>query len=114
MAVSTRSLLALLSLVAVFAASLFTPAVSRACPFCSAPSLTLSEQVAQSDAAVLVQWASGEKPRSESEASEDSDQVSAPARSLGTTSYEIIEVLRGSGDDLKKGGQITIPRYRAG
>jgi hypothetical protein len=114
MSVSTRSLLALSALVAVVAASLFTPSVAPACPFCSAPSLTLAEQVAQSDAAVLVQWASGEKPGSDSEASEDSEQVSAPGRSLGSTTYEVIEVLRGSGDDLKKGGRVTIPRYRAG
>ena len=34
--------------VLVVGASLFTPAVAHACPFCSAPSLTLSEQLAQS------------------------------------------------------------------
>ena len=37
------------------------------CPFCSAPSLTLSEQMAQSDAVVLVEWVRGRKPTDEQE-----------------------------------------------
>ena len=41
--------------------------IVRCCPFCSAPSLTLSEQLTQSDAAVLVQWVDGEPARSRQE-----------------------------------------------
>src|SRR5262245_47514834 len=36
------------------------------CPFCPAPSLTLSEQVAQADAIVLVQWVSGKPAEGQS------------------------------------------------
>jgi hypothetical protein len=112
----TRSV-ALLGLSAALLAS--TSDAGWLCPFCSAPSLTLSEQLAQADAAVLVQWASGEEPKRESvETTQigDAGEVSAPvlARSVGTTSYEIIEVVRGPQDKLKKGDLITIPRYRAG
>lgn len=98
---------------------LSTPQASPACPFCSAPSLTLAEQLAQADAAVLVQWVSGEQPgrgSSDSEAATDSAEVSIPTvrRSVGSTSYEIIEVVRGPEDKLKKGELVTISRYRAG
>lgn len=92
------------------------PAAATACPFCSAPSLTLSEQLAQADAAVLVQWASGEKPQSETP-DDDADPAEVAARavtrSLGTTTYEIVEVVRGPEDRLKKGDPVTLPRYRA-
>lgn len=72
-----------------------------ACPFCSAPSLTLSEQVAQADAAVLVQWAKGEQG--------DSD-----AGDIGSTTYKIVEVMNAGEQGLAKGDDIELPRYRAG
>ena len=37
-----------------------------ACPFCSAPSLTLSEQMDQADAILKVKWHSAEKATAES------------------------------------------------
>ncbi len=73
--------------------------VLAACPFCSAPSLTLSEQVAQSDAVILVKWVSSRK-------TED--------QKPGSTTYQIEQVVRGPKTLLKKGGQITLVRYRTG
>lgn len=72
---------------------------AQACPFCSAPSLTLSEQLAQSDAAVLVQWVDGTKPEE---------------KQAGRTVYEVREILRNPRKQLKKGDRITLDRYRAG
>lgn len=68
------------------------------CPFCSAPSLTLSEQLAQSDAVVLTKWAGATKPKE--------DQT-------GSTQFEITEVVRGPEKDLKKGGRVLVQEYRA-
>jgi hypothetical protein len=71
------------------------------CPFCSAPSLTLSEQLAQADAAVLVQWSAG-----------------APADSAagdqGTTTYSVLDVVKAGDSKMVKGDAITVPRYREG
>ncbi len=76
-----------------------TPRSARCCPFCSAPSLTLSEQLAQSDAAVLVQWVEATKPEE---------------KSTGKTTYAIVEVARGPKAMLKKDDKLTVPRFRAG
>ena len=73
---------------------------SVACPFCSAPSLTLCEQLNMSDAAVLVEWADG-KPA-------DRDKGFA-----GSTQYSILKVVHDSSGNLKVGGKIHIERYRA-
>jgi len=70
---------------------------ARCCPFCSAPSLTLAEQMAQADAAVLVQWVGGKK---------------ATDKSAGETVYEIRQIVRNHKNELKVGGRITLPRYR--
>jgi hypothetical protein len=70
-----------------------------ACPFCSAPSLTMAEQVAQSDAALLVKWTGG-KP--------------AAGNDGGSTDFEIVEILRQqSGGNLKRGGTLSLARYRS-
>ncbi len=69
------------------------------CPFCSAPSLTLAEQLAQSDAAVLVQWVEGTKPTGEK---------------AGKTVYEIRQILRSPKSSVKKGERVTLARFRAG
>lgn len=71
-----------------------------ACPFCEAPSLTLTEQLAQSQAAVLVQWAGGK----------EADRERSFA---GTTNYEILEVVEDESGKLKKGQPIVLDRYRA-
>ncbi len=75
------------------------PTAGQACPFCTAPSLTLSEQLEQSDATVLVQWVEGKEP-------ENDDP--------GTTVYEVREVISSSQEDIKAGDRITLARYRSG
>jgi hypothetical protein len=90
--------------------ALLFPTGVPACPFCSAPSLTLSEQYAKADAAVLGQWISGEM---------------ATKEKLGSTTYEIVQVARtpfktvenGKAENDKavaKGKHITLERYRPG
>lgn len=69
------------------------------CPFCSAPSLTMAEQLAQSDAVVLTKWVGG-KP--------------AAGVDGGTTDFEIVEVVKQpAGSGLKPGGKLSLVRYRA-
>ncbi|RMG37894.1 MAG: hypothetical protein D6725_08225 [Planctomycetota bacterium] len=70
--------------------------VASACPFCSAPSLTLGEQVDQADVAVVVAWDSG-KP----------GQDDSP----GTTTYRVQRVIKGP--QTLSDTTITLPRYRA-
>lgn len=72
---------------------------AAACPFCSTPSLTMSEKLSQADAAVLVEWQGGKK---------------GTGRTLGNTVYEISTVVKGSKSTLKPGGEILLSRYRAG
>lgn len=73
----------------------------QACPFCSAPSLTLTEQLNSSQAAVLVQWKGG-KPANLDEGF------------AGTTEYEVIRVVHDSTSKIKSGELLTLDRYRAG
>lgn len=68
-----------------------------ACPFCSAPSLTLTEQATQSDVVVLAGWKSGSKG-SATDANQDA-----------TTTFEIREVLKGP---FKKGDTVTLAGYQ--
>src|SRR5579864_1593898 len=70
-----------------------------ACPLCSAPSLTLSEQLAKADVVILAQWVSGEMPEKEK---------------LGSTTYEIVNAARTPVKSVEKGKKITLDRYRAG
>ena len=70
------------------------------CPFCDAPSLTLAEQLSASQAAVLVQWAGGEKANREKSFS-------------GTTNYEIVDIVEDESGKLKKKDIIKLDRYRA-
>ncbi len=68
------------------------------CPFCSAPSLTLTEQFSEADAVVLVQWVGGEP----------STEVDP-----GTTEFEVLDIPRNKGIKLTKGKNLKVPRYRA-
>ena len=70
---------------------------AQACPFCSAPSLTLSEQLVQADTAVLVKWVEGKK---------------TDGRTPGSTTYEIVDINKGSKATLKKGQKILLTRFR--
>jgi len=69
---------------------------AMACPFCSAPSLTLSEQAAQSDVVLLAKWKSGAKGNID-EGSESS------------TTFEVAKVLKGP---FKPGDVITQVGYQ--
>lgn len=70
-----------------------------ACPFCSAPSLTLTEQMDQANAALLVKWAGGQPAK-------DQDG--------GFTEYEVVEVVKQpTGGKLEKGNKVKLVRYRA-
>ena len=72
---------------------------ATSCPFCSAPSLTLSEQVSQADAVVLVKWAGGQP---------------AKISDAGSTDFEIAEIVhQPEGGKLVQGGKIALIRYRA-
>ncbi len=91
---------------------------ARACPFCGVAQMTLTEMLAQADAAVLVQWVGGEK-----------DTEAKP----GTTTYQIQQVVKAPkrlakdqqvaaatepkpklADALVKDQKITLDRYRSG
>ena len=88
--------------VAVFAS--FADAKLFGCPFCSAPSLTFSEQLATADAAVLVQWVATEKGKTDEDGT-----VLKPDRTI----YEITRILRDTKDkSLKKGDKIELARLR--
>ena len=78
------------------------PAAHR-CPFCSAPSLTLAEQLAQSDAAALVMWVEAKKAR-------EVDGKRLPSSTL----YEVREVIRDARGSVKQGNRVTLGRFRSG
>jgi hypothetical protein len=69
-----------------------------ACPFCSAPSLTLSEQMEQADVVLQVAWKESRKG-SEGEA--------------GVTVYEITKIVKAPEGLLKVGDNIELPAFRA-
>lgn len=85
--------------VAVLVAVFFVANSANSCPFCSAPSLTLSEQVAQADAVVLVKWVGGQ---------------AAKLTDVGSTEMEVIDVVsQPEGGKLAKGSKVHLVRYRA-
>jgi hypothetical protein len=83
------------------AAVIAGPAVALSCPFCAAPERTLTEQLGEAAAAVLVQWASGTPANREKE-------------TLGETNYRVVEVLRDGGEKIEKGSTIRLDRFRPG
>jgi hypothetical protein len=86
-------------LLIALATVLFASPLVLACPFCAAPSLTLSEQLTQADAAVLVQWV---------------DATAPTEKSPGSTQYVVVQVAHAGKEKLKKDDKIVVPRYRAG
>lgn len=88
------------SIVLGLALLVLTAAEAICCPFCSAPSLTLCEQLNMSDAAVLVQWEGG-KPADREKGF------------LGSTEYTVLKVVHDSSGELKPGGKVNLHRYRA-
>lgn len=78
-------------------ASLISPLpAALACPFCGVAQMTLTEQLAQADAAALVQWVGGEK-----------DTEAKP----GNTTYQVKQVVKGP-KSLAKDQKVTLDRYR--
>ena len=89
-----------IAIAGVFVIALCVTSLSRiaACEYCGGPRQTLSEEFANADAVVLVQWKAGR----------------APAGMLGNTTFSVIEIARGPKDVLKKDDQIKVTQYRAG
>lgn len=85
--------------IALVAMLLVVSQVASSCPFCSAPSQTLSEQVAQADVVLLVKWLDGKAPN-----------LAFP----GSTDFEIVDVVQQpEGGKLEKGKKVELVRYRA-
>ena len=72
---------------------------ASACPFCSAPQLTLAEMIDQYDHLVLASWVQGTRPTSES---------------AGSVDFMIVAVGRSQEDQLKTGQTLTLPFYVSG
>lgn len=73
-----------------------------ACPFCSAPQLSMAEQLVQAEAALICKWDSGEKPDDE-------------GRNFGKTYYTVFEILNNTDKkEIKVGDKIEIDGYRSG
>lgn len=80
-------------------AAAFTPlSAAVACPFCGVAQMTLTEQLAAADAAVLVQWVGGVK-----------DTEAKP----GTTTYQVQQIVKGP-KSLAKDQKIVLDRFRSG
>jgi len=78
----------------------FVASPAKSCPFCPGPSLTLTEQVAQADAAVLVKWLSSRPPT-----------LSDP----GLCELEVVDVdHQPDGSKLAERGKIKLTRHCAG
>ena len=93
-------LASILCCAALLAVAVFAPLPAAACPFCSAPSLTLTEQLAGADAAVLVKWVGG---------------TPAKLSDTGMTEFEVVEVVhQPTGGKLEKGAKLSLIRYRTG
>ncbi len=91
-----------IALVATLLGSLLYSPNMQACPFCSAPQLTLAEQIAQTDAAIIGEWVSGIKP--------DFD-----AGTAGSTVYRINKLINSPNNPkLKVGQEITVEGYYPG
>src|SRR5688572_16597220 len=70
------------------------------CPFCEAPSLTLTEQLNQADVAVLVQWV-------------ESRPANREEGFAGATTYEVVDVVHDAYDTYTHAGRITLDLHRA-
>ena len=85
--------------------AVFVPVAVVACPFCSAQSMTLTEQVSGADCSILVKWVSG---------------IPAKVSDAGSTEFEIVDVIHqdvGGKQDptgkLKPGAKLSLIRYRS-
>lgn len=91
--------LIVLTAILIMGLAVFEVRSAISCPFCSAPSLTLSEQVSQADAVLLVKWVGGK---------------AGDLANLGSTEFEIVDVVRQpDGGKFAKGEKVQLVRYRA-
>ncbi len=81
--------------------TLLTTQVALSCPFCSAPSLTLTEQLDASQVTALVQWTGGK------ESNRDEGFT-------GTTDYKIVKIERDESNTLAVDQTVTLDRFRPG
>jgi hypothetical protein len=87
------------SWIVVAAATIALGNMLLACPFCSAPSLTMAEQLKESDAILLVKWTGG---------------MPASGNDAGSTEFDILDVVKQpTGGGLKRGGNLSLVRYRS-
>lgn len=70
-----------------------------ACPFCSAPSLTLTQQIDQSDVVVLSSWQSSKR---------------GTADVAGETELVVTDIVKNEGKPLQTGNLIKLARFRSG
>ena len=85
---------ALLSLLSV-------PGNALACPFCGVPSLTLSEQIAAADTALLVRWRDGQP-------------TEGGEYGAGRTEYDVEQIIRDGSGTLKQQTRLSIHEYHLG
>lgn len=93
----------LYQVVTVFVVAIFliSTSIMWGCPFCDAPSTTLSEQLETSHAAVLARWISTE-------------QTDPNNFSEGETQYLIVDAAGSGKIEFPIGSQFTVPRYQSG
>ncbi len=84
---------------ALLGSALLVPATVAACPFCSAPAMTLSEQASQSDVFLLAEWKDGTK-----DTSDDGEETAS-------TTFEVKRVLKGN---FMPGQTIKLAGYNPG
>jgi hypothetical protein len=77
-----------------------TTTAANCCPFCEAPSLTLTEQINQADVAALVQWV-------------ESKPANREKGFAGSTTYEVVDIVQDGSQSLKQGVQVKLDRDRA-
>lgn len=74
-------------------------ATASACPICGQPTVALSERLARSDTALLVQWVSARM------GGDDLPEA---------TTFEVVEIPRDSAGTFRKGDRLELERFHAG
>jgi len=96
-----KSVLAALALLLLFFSPRLWQATIWGCPFCDAPTTTLSEQLGTCHVAVLVKWVSAEKP-------------AAMDFAEGTTTYAVLASIGPGAAQYPVNHPIVVPRYISG
>jgi hypothetical protein len=90
--------IAAIRFVVASAITLAATAPAEACIGCESPQVSLSEQLLQSDAVVLVEWIEGKRPK---------------GQTAGSTIYRIESVLKSPENLLNKDDRIVLARFRS-